>query len=196
MDKKHEMASEAPHDLMADELETSVEENDDASTDASGPGDIIAKIEALREKIDIAEKQAKDYEAKALYAMAELENVKRRAQVDVENAHKFGLEKFLTQIIPVMDSLDQALEVPGDSDELSAMRQGVEMTLKMFIDTVAKVGVNRIDPIGEAFDPNLHEAMSLQENPDHEPDTIIAVYQRGYQLNGRLIRAARVVVSK
>lgn len=196
MDKKHDIAAEEPHDLMTEELDqVETEEESDAEPQANAK-DIIQKIEELRTKLDIAEKQSKEYEDKALYAMAEMDNAKRRAQLDVENAHKFGLEKFLCSMIPVMDSLDQALEVKSDASESVAMREGIEMTLKMFIDTVAKVGVVRIDPIGEAFDPNLHEAMSMQENPDHEPDTIIAVFQRGYQLNGRLIRPARVIVSK
>lgn len=196
MDKKHDIEAEEPQDLMTEEVDQpEVEETSEPEPQANAK-DIIQKIEELRSKLDVAEKQSKEYEDKALYAIAEMENAKRRAQLDVENAHKFGLEKFLCSMIPVMDSLDQALEVKSDASESVAMREGIEMTLKMFIDTVSKAGVVRIDPIGEAFDPNLHEAMSMQENPDHEPDTIIAVFQRGYQLNGRLIRPARVVVSK
>lgn len=191
MDKEHDLIPEEPHELAAEEAENAEEQLESKSST-----DIVKKIEELRGKFDIAQKQVKEFEEKALYAMAEMENAKRRAQLDVENAHKFGLEKFLSQLVPVIDGLDQALAIQSENTEMAAMREGIEMTLKSFIDVISKAGVVRIDPIGEAFDPNLHEAMSMQENPDHEPDTIIAVYQRGYQLNGRLIRPARVVVSK
>jgi len=151
---------------------------------------LINQIEALRQKVDVAEQGSKEAKDKALYAMAELENAKRRAQIDVEQAHKFGLEKCLSQLIPVLDSLDQALA------NMSPVDPGIELTLKMFIDVLSKFGVERLDPAGQKFDAESHEAMSLQQAPGVEPNTVIVVYQRGYRLNGRLVRPARVVVSE
>lgn len=199
MDDKHDVAPEEQHELMGDELESVHQHEADAEpapAEKAGNSEILKKIEALRTRLDVAEKQAKEYEDKALRAMAELENTKRRAKLDVEHAHKFALEKCLNQLIPVIDGLDQGLDAAGDAPESAAIREGMEMTLKLFVDTMTKFGVERLDPIGEAFDPAVHEAMTAQESPDHAPDTVITVFQRGYRLNGRLVRPARVVVSK
>lgn len=159
--------------------------------------ELIKQIETLREKLDLAEKKSKESQDKVLYTLAELENIKRRAQIDIEHAHKFSLEKCLNQLIPVIDSLDQALETinKDHKDKNSAISQGIDMTLSMFISTLAKFGVVRIDPINQAFNPALHEAMSMQPVDGVAANTITMVYQRGYQLNGRLVRPARVIVA-
>jgi len=163
--------------------------------------ELIKQLETLREKLDLAEKKNKESQDKALYAMAELENVKRRSQIDIEHAHKFSLEKFLNQLIPVIDSLDQALEIINkDKDKntdpnTGSISQGMEMTLSMFINTLSKFGVVRIDPKDQPFNPSLHEAMSMQPVDGVASNTVTMVYQKGYQLNGRLVRPARVIVA-
>ena len=152
------------------------------------------QIQQLQQDLEAAEKKAADNWDKALRAVAELENTKRRAEKDVSNAHKYALERFAQDLLPVIDSLEKALEVSSEQPEIKAMQEGVAMTLKLFVDTVKKYGLQQIDPVGEPFDPNHHEAMSMQPNPQMEPNTVMAVIQRGYVLNGRLVRPARVVV--
>ncbi len=165
-------------------------------TAATGGVRFAEQLEQLEKKVAEAETKATQNWDKALRAVAELENVKRRAERDVEGAHKYALEKFSNALLPVIDSLERALEVKIDAPEIQSMRQGVEMTLKMFTDTVAKFGLEMISPMGQQYDPHVHEAMTLVDNPDVEPNTVMAVYQKGWRLNGRLVRPARVVVSK
>jgi len=126
-------------------------------------------------------------------AKAEIENIRRRAEQDVARAHKYALEKFVKELIAVVDSLEHALAAEGAEN---AVREGVELTYKMFLDVLAKHGVKQIDPVNEKFNPENHEAMSMQPSADVEPNTVLAVYQKGYLLNDRLVRPARVVVSK
>lgn len=171
------------------------EEQSEEKNHEANPHEIIKQIEILRQKLDLAEKQAKDSQDRALYAMAELENIKRRAQIDVEHAHKFGLEKCMNQLIPVIDSLDQAVSAMENSEINAAIKQGIDLTLKIFIDTLAKFGVERLDPKGQPFDPSAHEAMSMQPSEGVPTNTVTLVYQRGYKLNGRLVRPARVIIS-
>jgi molecular chaperone GrpE len=154
------------------------------------------QVEQLEKKVAEAETKATQNWDKALRAVAELENVKRRAERDVESAHKYALEKFSNALLPVIDSLEKALEVKVDAPEIQSMRQGIEMTLKMFTDTVAKFGLEMVNPMGQEYDPHVHEAMTLVDNAEVQPNTVIAVYQKGWKLNGRLVRPARVVVSK
>ncbi len=155
------------------------------------------------EQIEFLEKEWADSQAKAsenwdklLRAMAELENVKRRAERDVSNAHKYALDRFIDTLLPVADSLEQALLNCKEGADHESMRAGLEMTLNMFVQGLGKFGVKRIDPMGETFDPNLHEAMMMQDSAEHPHNTVISVMQKGYVLHDRLIRPARVIVSK
>lgn len=128
---------------------------------------------------------------------AELDNVRRRAERDVQNAHKFGAEKFINELLPIMDSMELGLAAVSSDDENTAqLVEGMELTLKMFRDAFGKFGVTVLDPQGETFNPEFHQAMSMQETPDIEPNTVMAVMQKGYVLNDRLIRPAMVMVSK
>ena len=130
-------------------------------------------------------------------AQAEAQNVRRRAEQDVEKAHKFALEKFVKELLPVIDSLEKAIEAEQASgNESTPLREGVEMTLSMFLSGVQKFGVEQVDPVGKPFDPALHEAMTMVEAPDAEPNTVVAAMQKGYTLSGRLVRPAMVVVAK
>jgi molecular chaperone GrpE len=133
----------------------------------------------------------------ALRAQADAQNVQRRSEQDVEKARKFALDRFAAELLPVVDNLERALEAAsGDDEAIKPIAEGVELTLKSFQDVLAKFNIEVVDPEGEPFDPNLHQAMSMIENPDVEPNSVIAVMQKGYTLNGRLVRPAMVMVSK
>ena len=125
-----------------------------------------------------------------------MENIRRRAARDVENAHKFALERFTANLLPVLDSLEKAVESAASAEDASAVGQGVDLSLKLFLTTLANSGVEQIDPHGEPFNPEHHEAIAMVENPDAEPNSVMEVIQKGYVLNGRLVRAAKVIVVK
>ncbi|CAM2969512.1 nucleotide exchange factor GrpE [Legionella worsleiensis] len=150
---------------------------------------------ALEEQLTLAEQKAHENWEKSVRAMAELDNVRRRMEREVANAHKYGMEKLISALLPVVDSLEQALQLAGKSAD-AAMHEGLELTTKLFMDVLQKFDVSAIDPMGESFDPQQHEAMSIQDVPGTPPNSVIAVVQKGYQLNDRVIRPARVVVSK
>jgi molecular chaperone GrpE len=133
------------------------------------------------------------YKEAALRAQAEAQNVRRRAEADVEKAHKFALEKFAKSVITVADNLERAL-LSSDNQE-DPMREGVELTLKDLIETLSRFDVVAVNPEGEPFNPELHQAMTMVPNPNLEPNTVMDVVQKGYTLNGRLLRPAMVVVS-
>ncbi len=193
---------------------------DDAEKDAAGKN---ADIEGQQESADTEdqhgakrgndeqsdpETEAKISEAVAaalaeqqdtvLRAQAEVQNMRRRCQTDVEKAHKFALEKFSAELLTVIDNLERALDaVPESAGEgVKALQEGVELTLKGFLETCEKFNIRQLNPEGEPFDPQLHQAMSMVPNPDVEPNTVVAVVQKGYLLNDRVIRPAMVMVSK
>ncbi|MBT4159711.1 MAG: nucleotide exchange factor GrpE [Gammaproteobacteria bacterium] len=177
------------HEVTDVQEETSAEEAEEkASTEPLTP-------EAALEK---AQEEVLKFKDLALRAEAELQNMQRRTTRDVENAHKFGLERFLQNLLPVVDSLEKAIEASEQaSDEASgAIAEGVSLCHKLLIDVLGKESVEVIDPVGEPFDPNEHQAMSIVENPEMEPNSVFAVVQKGYKLNGRLVRAAMVMVTK
>nr|WP_321239753.1 nucleotide exchange factor GrpE [uncultured Tolumonas sp.] len=156
-----------------------------------------AYVVELEQKLEQATSQAVEEKDRALRTVAEMENLRRRTALDVEKAHKFALEKFASELLPVLDNLERTLQVADKTNEaVKPLLEGVELTLKSMANSVAKFGVIAIDPQGQLFDPNLHQAMSMIENPDVAPNTVIAVMQKGYELNGRVIRPAMVMVSK
>lgn len=149
-----------------------------------------AEAEALAQQIEGLKDQT-------IRAQADAQNIRRRAEQDVEKAHKFALEKFAKELLPIVDGLEKAVEAEvASGNEMTTLREGVEMTLSMFLSGVKKFKLEQIDPVGHPFDPALHEAMTMVEAPDAEPNTVIAAMQKGYTLSGRLIRPAMVVVSK
>lgn len=145
---------------------------------------------------ELADLQAKVDENWDRYvrAAAELENVRKRAQRDVENAHRFALENFGKELLAVVDSLEMGLEA-ADSADAAALRDGSEATCKLLKSTMERFGVVEVDPEGEPFDPEYHEAMSMMPSADTEPGSVLTVIQKGYTLNGRLLRPARVIVA-
>lgn len=156
----------------------------------------VDDLESLQRELDESQKKAEDNWDKALRATAELENVKRRAEKDVAGAHKYALEKFAKELLPVIDSLEKAQEIEADAEHIKAMQEGVELTHKLFLDTVKKFAIEQIDPVDDAFNPELHEALSMVPHPEAKSQTVIEVFQKGYSLNGRVIRAAKVVVAQ
>ena len=133
----------------------------------------------------------------ALRAHADAQNVKRRSEQDVEKARKFALEQFTKELLPVVDNLERALEsASGDEEIIQPIAEGVKLTLKSLQDALKKTNIEVVDPQGEPFDPNLHQAMSMVESTEVEPNSVIAVMQKGYTLHGRLVRPAMVMVSK
>jgi len=154
-------------------------------------------IEGLELLLEDARNKADEHWNELLRARAELENIGRRAQRDLENAHKYALEKFAQELLPVADSLELAIAAStGDGEEIAKLREGVELTLKMLKAAMGKFGITEVSPEGEKFNPEFHQAMSMQEAGDREPNTVMAVFQKGYLLNERLIRPAMVIVSK
>ena len=154
----------------------------------------IAELEAALLSSEAQANEAKDA---ALRARAEGENVRRRSEQEIDKARKYALNKFAEELLPVIDNLERALEMANKTDESSkAMMEGVELTLKTMTDTVAKFGLTQINPQGEAFNPEFHQAMAIQESTDFAPNTVMMVMQKGYELNGRVIRPAMVMVSK
>ena len=147
------------------------------------------------EKIKIELDKQKDL---ALRAEAELQNVLKRTAREVENAHKYGLERFIENLLPVVDSLEKAAElsIPEQSASSNNAIEGINLCCKLLLDVLEKEGIKAINPLGEPFDPSEHQAMSIVENPDMEPNSIAAVVQKGWKLNERLVRAAMVMVVK
>lgn len=174
-----------------------IEESSEQVATETGVAGVLdhPSYKALEEKLTAAEQQAHDNWDKAMRAVSELENIRKRTERDIANAHKFSIEKFAKELLPIMDSLEQAIAIPAE-DAGQAMLEGVDLTMKMFLSTLEKFNIKQLDPVGETFDPNLHEAMSMQEDPDAEPNSVIMVFQKGYLLHDRVIRPARVVVAK
>ncbi|WP_406703296.1 nucleotide exchange factor GrpE [Sodalis sp.] len=132
-----------------------------------------------------------------LRAKAEMENVRRRSEQDVEKAHKFALERFAGELLPVIDNLERALDMSDKTNsELASTIEGIELTLKSLLDAVRKFGLNVVGDTHVPFNPEVHQAMTMQESDEHEPNHVMMVMQKGYTLNGRLIRPAMVAVSK
>lgn len=173
-------------ETLVEDVEAATEQPAEAATEQ----DLVAELEAAREEAQ----QNKD---RYLRAEAEMVNVRRRVEKDVENAHKFGQEKLVREILDVADNLERTLAaIETETEEVKPLKEGVEMTLKSLLDTFNKFSITVINPEGEPFDPQLHQAMSMVENPDMEPNTVMAVMQKGYALHGRLVRPAMVMVSK
>ncbi|KPK37795.1 MAG: hypothetical protein AMJ69_10335 [Gammaproteobacteria bacterium SG8_47] len=179
----------------SDESKTAGAETKAASDAQAQGGAGQAEVAELSQALSEAQAKAAENWDHALRARAELENVQRRSQRELENAHKFALEKFALELLPVKDSLEMGLAAAQDT-EAENLREGVELTLKMLTTAMEKFGIQQIDPAGQVFNPDLHHAVAAQESSQAEPDTVLSVMQKGYQLNDRLLRPALVVVAK
>ncbi len=188
-------SAEAAEAVATDATEATPEsEAVDAAAESDGAE---AEAPTLEEQLAGAQAQADEFKDRYLRSEAELENVRKRSEREVQKARKFALEKFAGDLLAVMDSLDMGVQAAkAEGSTVAAVTEGSELTLKMFIDTLTKHGVEQIDPTGEKFDPEEHEAMVMQPSADAEPNTVLDTFQKGYKLNDRVLRAARVVVAK
>lgn len=179
-----------PEENIEEQEEVTEGEHQADSVDEQTGEDLQPLLEDARNKAD-------EHWNQLLRIQAELENTRRRAERDVENAHKFGLEKFTQELLPVKDSLELGLAAAsGDEENITQLREGTELTLKMLSGVMEKFGITEVNPEGEPFNPELHQAMTMQESAEHQPNTVMMVMQKGYLLNERLVRPAMVVVSK
>ena len=172
---------------------------EEENTDPEGKGADEEKVEVdpstEGEVTNSTEDEIESLKDQLLRTVAESENIRRRASRDVENAHKYANEKLLEDLLPVLDSLEKALELPNQSDDAKAVLEGIEISLRIFRETLEKGGVAIVDPLGEPFDPSKHEALAMVPNDEVEPNSVIEVVQKGYLLKDRVVRAARVLVS-
>ncbi|MDA8651154.1 nucleotide exchange factor GrpE [Porticoccaceae bacterium] len=183
-------SSSEPVDVSAGAEQTEAEKIDQETIDQLLTEQQSGETEALLQQVTDANDQV-------LRIQAEMQNVRRRAERDVENAHKYALDKFTADLLPVVDNLERALgTINADDETQKAVATGVELTLKSFLDVLARFNIEVVDPAGQPFDADLHQAVSMVPNPNSEPNTVIDVFQKGYTLNGRLVRPAMVVVSK
>ena len=200
--EKQEELSEADKKAAEEQVQKVVDEALEEAVEAA-EDDNLADLSDEERKIVELEKALEDAEAKAaenmdlaLRTKAEAENIRRRSENEVSNARKYAIEKFAEELLAVVDSLEQGLQAKVEHEESKAIKEGMELTLKMTLSTLKKFGVEQLNPVEEVFDPQLHEAMTMVPSPDHEKNTIIDVFQKGYSLNGRIIRPARVVVAQ
>ena len=156
----------------------------------------LVERERVQQALTEAEERAKNHWDQYLRAVADLDNVRKRAQRDIEAANKWGLEKFAQELLPVWDSLELAVQNGSKVADVRTLIQGQEATLQLLSKALNKIGVAPINPQGEPFDPARHEAMMAQESATAEPNSVLQVVQPGYELNGRVLRPARVIVSK
>jgi molecular chaperone GrpE len=196
-----ESENEKPEDSQAsaeETIEETIEETDDDQGADLDTEDSPEEGNDSEQALEAALEQAQNAKDDLLRVQAEMQNLRRRTEQDIEKAHKYGQEKLSNELLAVMDNLERAQEAASNSEDeaIKAIREGVDLTLKGFSDCFTKFNIETVDPLGEPFDPQLHQAMSLQENTESEPNTVIAVMQKGYTLHGRVIRPAMVMVSK
>ena len=158
-----------------------------------GPNDMpdgdVTTVEKLKEELELVKDEI-------LRGKAEQQNIRRRSEKDLANAHKYGTERFVKELLPVLDSMEKALEIAENLEsEDAGMVEGIRMTRKMLIDSVGKFGVTAVNPLGEPFDPKFHQAISMMESEDSEPNSVINVMQTGYLMYDRVLRPAMVIVS-
>ncbi len=198
-DEKSPVDEDATKDTAdASEKEDGPSSDEDiTSDDATNDDDSVEPGEVDDEDSASLETRVEELKEELIRSQADLQNARRRAERDVMNAHKYAVEKFAKDLLAVLDSMDRALELAETTEGFDvAMLEGTQMTHKLLIDTAGRHGVEPINPVGEAFDPQEHQAMSMVESADHEPNTVMAVVQKGYKLEGRVIRAAMVMVTK
>ena len=201
--------AESDTDSADAKLEDAAALNADSEEAKAGaePGDsapVEESTAALREALTAAQAEAETQKDRALRAAAEAENTRKRADRRVENAHKFALEGFVADLLPAVDSFERAVlsaeeaakEAAETAPGMEAVAEGVQLSLKLLVEAMQRQGIEVVDPLGAPFDPNLHEAMTMVASETAEPGSVVEVFQKGYTVNGRLARAARVVVAK
>ncbi|PIP80087.1 MAG: nucleotide exchange factor GrpE [Gammaproteobacteria bacterium CG22_combo_CG10-13_8_21_14_all_40_8] len=188
------------HPSHDESIETSVQDdnmqNEQIVEEASVEDSTASAEVCAEQRIQALEEKAEENYQLAIRAKAEVENVKRRSDRDVSNARKYALERFVDDLIPVMDSLEQGMNLQLEGSEAESMREGLALTMKLFTDAMAKHGIEKVDPEGHPFNPEHHEAMSMIESHEVEPNHVLKVFQKGYLLHGRVVRPARVIVAR
>jgi len=195
---QNEAAQDVANEEVVNETEQVVEEQ---AVEGQVEGEVLSpeqeKINELELALATAQSTVADQKDSVIRAKAEVDNIRRRAAQDVEKARKFALEKFAGELLTTVDNLERALQsIDKDDEAQKAMYEGVELTYQGLLSSLEKSGISAVDPQDQPFNPELHQAMSMQEVPGVAPNTVIAVMQKGYELNGRLIRPAMVMVSK
>lgn len=192
--REREQAAESADSTAADPTGAKSAETGSSGPAAAGEEADVAAAGDERTKL---EEEVKDLREQLLMTQADMQNVRKRAERDVENAHKYALEKFVADLVSVVDNLERAVEtIDRDDPAQEKLGEGVELTLRGLKDVLQRYNVEAVNPQGETFDPDRHQAMSMVPAQDAEPNTVIEVYQKGYTLNGRLVRPAMVVVAK
>ena len=197
--KKDDAAQEKSdnQELKSKNIELDLEEsNEKGKNKIANKVDKEKDVELLALQLEKLKQESEENLDKAIRAQAEMENLRKRASRDIENAHKYALEKFTNELLPVIDSLELGLSASVDAEKAGDIYKGMELTLEKFTTVIEKFGIEKINPKGEKFDPELHEAVSMQETNDKNSGNVVAVMQKGYTLNGRLIRPAMVIVAK
>lgn len=158
---------------------------------------VMNDTEALQKALEEATALANENWEKLLRKEAEMQNIRRRADNDVSNARKYGIERFAEELLAVVDSFEQALSIDADKEGAAkSMLEGIELTYNLLLGVMDKFGIKQLNPMNETFNPQFHEAIAMQESPDHEPNQIIVVFQKGFMVYDRVLRPARVVVAK
>ncbi|WP_299877539.1 nucleotide exchange factor GrpE [uncultured Cocleimonas sp.] len=173
-------------------VENDVNQQEEASAEMPNGAEEVT-IESLQQKLEEAEAKANDNWDKALRIQAEMDNLRKRCEKQVEDAHKYSVKKFVEEILPVADSLEMGYAVEGEVEQI---REGIGLTMNVLKAAMEKFNVIAVDPLGEKFNPDLHQAMAMQPSEEYENDHVSAVMQKGYTLNGRLVRPAMVMVAK
>ena len=186
-----EQDSETTEDLLNTVCETLEIESEPESIQES-----ISDIEALQVKLEKEKKDSQKNKDLALRAQAEMDNLRKRTARDVENAHKYALERFVNELLPILDSLELGMSAAESIENIDDLREGMDLTIKMFDTAMNKFNIKAIDPQNEKFNPEQHEAVSMQEINGTESGIVVKVMQKGYELNGRIVRPAMVIVAK
>jgi len=203
--KRLEMTGQE-NDIAQDEINSNDEQDAETLDDANDVVDLEGElepaeqaetdIESLKNQLEKEKELSQANKDLALRAQAEMDNLRKRTGRDVENAHKYALEKFVNELLPIMDSLELGISAAESAENVADLREGMDLTIKMFNTAMDKFNVKAVDPQGEKFNPEQHEAVSMQEIEGAESGTVVTVMQKGYELNGRLVRPAMVVVAK
>jgi len=190
-------APDAEVDLVSIETEEDITDLDESAEDVEAQEDAELSSEEiiaqLREKLDATQKKADESWDTLVRLQAEMDNHRKRSDKQIEDAHKFASQKFVESLLPVVDSMEMGMAAEGDIDQI---REGMGLTLKLFESVMEKNNIVAVDPMGEKFNPELHQAMAMQPNPDMENNTVMAVMQKGFTISGRLVRPAMVMVVK
>ncbi|EAT12701.1 nucleotide exchange factor GrpE [Bermanella marisrubri] len=188
--------SEQGQDIENPEVETQETAQEQSESAQESADNTVESVVEQDSQVEALQAEVAELKEEVLRAQAETQNVRRRAEVDVEKAHKFSTEKFARELLEVVDNLERAIAASPEDEVVKPFLEGVEMTQKSFVNTLKKFKVEAIEPEGHPFDPDLHQAISMVDAPDAEPNTVLNVVQKGYTIHDRLLRPAMVVVSK